>query len=271
MLPNPILLLFIQYTTTALILGFTSPTSVFRFALLPFVMICAAICVPACKTFLLRDPWAALVGGYSITYLFQYITLALLSGCSCETDGADSGPAPQPSIGKEHTQQQGRESGKPPTPAQIVWIRLQFGISAASSFRWSGTKRQVKNVPHFSASDPSYVPSRATFLRQTATKIVACYLVIDLLGLGNDEGMNVANFDSSKIPFLTRLNEIPLAELVTRCSATIGAGVGIYCSQDCLQSMLAFVTVALGLSKVEDWRPRFGAVGDAYSIRRFWR
>lgn len=271
MLPNPVLLLFIQYTTIALILGFTSPTSVFRFALLPFVMICAAICVPVCKTFLLRGPWAALVGGYSITYLFQYITLALLSGCSYETDGPDSRPAPQPDIEKKHTQQQGPDPLNSSTPAQSFWKQLQFGVSAASSFRWSGTKRQVKNVPHFSASDPSYVPSRAAFLRQTATKIVVCYLVMDLLGLGNDEGMNVANFDSSKIPLLTCLNEISLAEFVMRCSATVGAGVGIYFAQDCFQSMLAFVTVALGFSKVEDWRPRFGAVGDAYSIRRFWR
>lgn len=265
MLPNPILLLFIQYTTTALILGFTPPNSVLRFALVPHAIICSAICIPACKTYLLRSPWAALVGGYSITYLFQYVTLALLSGCSYETDGLESDLASRRVIEKEFTYQRGLDAGRAPTPAQILWMRLQFGISAASSFRWSGTKRQVKNVPPFSATDPSYVPSRATFLRQTATKVLACYLVVDLLGLGNDEGMNLANFDSSKIPFLTRLNEISLAELVMRCSATI------YCSQDCLQSMLAFVAVALGISKVEDWRPRFGAVGDAYSIRRFWR
>lgn len=271
MLYYPVLLLFAQYTTTALILGFTSPTSAFRLALLPLVVICSATCVPACKSFLLRGPWAAIVGGYSITYLFQYITLALLSGCSYETDGPDSELAPQRAIEKEHAQQQGHESRKPLTTAQSFWRQLQFGISAASSFRWSGTKRQVKNVPYFSAIDPSYVPSRATFLRQTATKILACYLVIDLLGLGNDEGMNRANFDSSKIPFLTRLNEISLAESIMRYSATVGAGVGIYCSQDCLQSMLAFVTVALGFSRIEDWRPRFGALGDAYSIRRFWR
>lgn len=271
MLPNPILVLFIQYTTTALILGFTPPKSVLRIALLPLIVICPAICVPACKTYLLRSPWAAMVGGYSITYLFQYVALALLSGCSYETDGPDSKSAPQPGIEKKHTQQQGHESRKQLTTTQSFWKRLRFGMSAAASFRWSGTKRQVKNVPHFSANDPSYVPSKAMFLRQTATKIVVCYLVIDLLGLGNDEGMNVANFDSSKIPFLTRLNEISFAELAMRCSATVGAGMGIYCSQDCLQSMLAFVAVALGFSKVEDWRPRFGAVGDAYSIRRFWR
>ena len=256
-----------------MILGFTTPTSVIRLASLPLVAICSAICVPACKAALFRNSWAALVGGYSITYLFQYITLALLSGCSYESDGPASQLASRRGIEKEHAQQKIHDGPiKLPTLTQSFWMRLQFGISATSSFRWTGTERQVKNIPHFSASDPSYVPSRATFLRQTAIKVVVYYLFIDLLGLGgNDEGMSAALFDSSKVPFFTRLDQISLAEVLMRYSATLAAGLGIYCSQEGLYSILAFVTVALGLSKAEYWRPRFGAMGDAYTVRRFWR
>ena len=79
MLTNPLIVLLVQYMATALILGFTTPTSVLRFAVLPLVDTCSAICVASSKIILLRSSWAAIVGGYSVTYLFQYIALALLS------------------------------------------------------------------------------------------------------------------------------------------------------------------------------------------------
>ena len=264
MLTNPLVLLLVQYMATALIVGFTTPNSVLRLAVLPLVATCSAICVASSKILLVRSPWAALVGGYSVTYLFQYIALALLSGCNYESDGPDSTLAPWPGA-------EWNDYSKPQTVYQAFSTRFRFGMSAAASFRWVGTKREVKNVPHFSASDPSYAPSRDTFLRHTATRILACYLIIDLMGLGNDEEVNVVYFDSTKIPFFTRFSEVSLTELFMRLFATLGAGLGIYCSQEGLQSILAFTAVALGLSKPENWRPRFGAIGDAYTIRRFWR
>ena len=266
MLANPLILLLVQYMATALIVGFTTPTSVLRFAALPLIATCSAICVASSKTFIVRTPWAALVGGYSVTYLLQYIALALLTGCSYEADGSDSTtPAPQQGAEK------GEDGGKPRTAYQAFRPRFAFGVWAASSFRWVGTKREVKNVPHFSASDPSYVPSRGTFLRHAAARILACYLVVDLMGLGHDDEANMVNFDSSKIPFFARFGEVSLAEFFTRLFVTLGAGLGVYCCQQGLQSIVAFATVALGLSKPEEWRPRFGAMRDAYTVRRFWR
>ena len=264
MLANPLILLLVQFMATALIIGFTTPTSVLRVAALPLVATCCAICVASSKAFLARSPWAATVGGYSVTYLLQYIALALLSGCSYEADGPDSALAPRHGAERE-------DGGKPRTAYRAFRSRFAFGVSAASSFRWVGTKREVKNVPHFSASDPSYVPARGKFLCHAAARILACYLVIDLMGLGHDVEANMVNFDSTKIPFFTRLGEVSLAEFFTRLFVTLGAGLGIYCCQQGLQSILAFTTVALGLSKPEDWRPRFGAMRDAYTIRRFWR
>ena len=151
---------------------------------------------------------------------------------------------------------------------QAFWARLKFGLSAASSYRWTGSRREVKNVPHFSARDPSFVPAKTAFLWQTATKVLACFLTIDLMGLGTNEEMNKTYFYSTKVPLLTRLTS---AELGMRIGGTIGAGVGVYCAQEGIQSTLALTAVGLGLSEAKDWRPRFGAIGEAYSIRRFWR
>ena len=105
----------------------------------------------------------------------------------------------------------------------VFWARLKFGLSAASSFRWTGSRREVKNVSHFSARNPSFVPTKTAFLWQTATKVLACYLT---MGLGNNEKMNKTYFQSTKVPFSTRLTEISGAELGMRIGGTIGAGVG---------------------------------------------
>ena len=270
MVPHPIVLLLVQCSSTAFVLGFTSSDSLYRYALLLLQAISCAICVAACKTALVRGAWAATVGGYSITYLFHYVVLALLSELSYERNGLDFSATPQHLVETIHPERDAIYTKSLGVP-QAFWARLKFGLSAASSFRWTGSRREVKNVPHFSASDPSFVPTKTAFLWQTATKVLACYLTIDLMGLGNNEEMNKTYFHSTKVPFLTRLTEISGAELSMRIGGTIGAGVGIYCAQEGLQSTLAFIAVSLGLSEARDWRPRFGAIGDAYSIRRFWR
>ena len=270
MLPHPIILLVVQFSTTAFIIGFTSSNSFYRGAFLPLEILSCAFCVAACKTALVRGPWAATVGGYSITYLFHYVVLALLSGWSYERNGLDPSTTPHHIVEGTHPEQKPvctRLSALP----QPFCLRLRFGLSAASSFRWTGTKREVRNVPHFSAKDQTYVPTKRTFLWQTAMKVLACYLIIDLMGLSNDEEMNRTYFHFTKVPFLTRLTEMSRGELTMRIGATIGAGLGIYCAQEGLQSILAFIAVGLGLSEARHWRPRFGSIADAYSIRRFWR
>ena len=269
MLPYPVIPLIIQFTITVLVLGFISSSSFLRPALLPIIAACSAACVSACSASQLGSAWSALVGGYSMTYLFQYVSLALLSRCSFEKDGPTSSKFSQHNVDKGAVERRKHED-ETLAPSQILWMRFYFGVSAACSFRWTGTKRQVKNVPQFSTCDPDYIPSRSEFLGGAATRIMVCYLVVDLLGLGNDEEMNVLHFSPAKIPFFTRLGEVTLLELSMRVAATFGAGVGIYCCQMGLQSIIAFVAVGVGLSDGRMWPPRFGPLVEAYSIRRFW-
>ena len=100
MVLHPLALLGAQYLMTALTISFTSSRSGYRLALLPLVATCCAICVPTCKNTLDRRPWAATVGGYSITYLFQFVSLVILSGCSYE-NGSHIPSAPHQHITKE--------------------------------------------------------------------------------------------------------------------------------------------------------------------------
>ena len=265
---HPIALLGAQYLMTAVAVSFTSSRSGYRLVLLPLVATCCAICVPACKKSLDRGAWAATVGGYSITYLFQFVSLVLLSGCSYENDShitsaSDQHVATAESTKKSHTNYL--------SLLKSVWTRLKFGISAASSFRWTGTRREVKNIPHFSTEDPKYIPGKGTFLWQSAMKVSLCYLFLDLMALGNDEEQNEIQFHSAKVPLFTRSGDVSAEELGMRIGATFGAGLGIYCAQEGLQSLLALIAVGLGFSDVKYWRPRFGPISDSYSLRKFWR
>ena len=43
-----------------------------------------------------------------------------------------------------------------------------------------------------------------------------------------------------------------------------------YLGIDGLTSLISFVFVALGIDDVRLYRPNFGPIGEAYSVRQFW-
>ena len=46
--------------------------------------------------------------------------------------------------------------------------------------------------------------------------------------------------------------------------------VMLYAGLQLTYGLGASITVALGLCRTCDWRPLFGPLGDAYTVRRFW-
>ena len=262
MLPNmptlPIQLLLLQFSLTSLVVGFTPSCSILRVSCLPLIILCTWKCVFTSKLHMQRSSWAALVGGYSITYLLQYISIALLSKWSFESDV----------IQRKDASAIHRKGVKRHTSLSPFLARLKYGIAAAATFRYQMEKR--KNARSLASYGGKSTAKRSAFLYRTALKVLACYLILDLMGLGADGDSNAKNFAPTKVPLLSRLHEISLVELSMRILVTLGAGVGIYCTQEGLQSSIAFLAVATGLSEAEDWQPRFGSVTEAYSIQRFW-
>lgn len=151
--------------------------------------------------------------------------------------------------------------------ADTYFRRLKYGLAAASTFR----TEDMKNLPAFSSKQPTLIPSRPAFLLWTFIKIVACYIVLDTLSLGADAETDMKHFAPQHVPLLSRLSEVSAEELATRLFSTLVTGIAICCSQEGLQSLLAFAAVGVGISGVGSWRPRFGSLRDAYSIRRFWK
>lgn len=272
LLLHPALLLVAVVSANTLVIGFTSPSSTIRIAILPCLLLLVGKALPTCAEIIHNGPWAAFVGGYLATFVLQYISTALLSRWSFEEDGPSPVALPQEQGTKPGGDIKQEKSNKKRSPRDTFGAHLKFGFLIATSFRYSGTPHEVKNVPNFSAEDRTFIPSRAVFLRQKAKEFFFCYLVLDLLNLGADPaGTDTDLYSPETIPLLTRLSSLPGEQLIIRLFVTLGFGLGVCCFQQGVHSLTAFIDVGLRLSEVKTWRPEFGSLSEAYTVRRFWR
>lgn len=244
MYAHPLFLVFIQTLITAAITGFTPAHSAIRWGAFPLIVLCVGQIISTSIDYLIRSPWAGLVGGHSVTLLFQYIDLVLLRQWSIES---------RPSEPRKWTQ------------------RLAFGLSATWNSRFAGTQEQVKNVPPFSNTDPSYVPTREVFLRATTTRILLSYIVLDVIGSSVDPELSARFLTTSKVPVFDRLGEISGEEIIMRVCCVVGATIGLVCTEGGIYSLFALVSVLLGISEPRDWPPFYGSVSEACTLRGFWR
>ena len=260
---NPLILFAGQLLVTIVVLGFSTRRSAIRITTIPVLTLCCALIVPRCTQFVHRSSWAALVGGYSTTFLLQYIATVISDRQDPPSEGSSHEPnGYQPAKRAERISKEAKTS---------LWKCAKSGLEATFSCRWSGTPREVRNVPLFSNHDPSYEPTRTTFLRNHTFVLVWCYLILDVLSLGADPEKTKIFFAPAMIPFFTRLGEVSGEEVAMRIFGVLGSGLGVFCSQKGVYSILALIAVGLGLSEPRDWRPLFGSVSDAYTVRRFWR
>lgn len=255
----------LQVSLNALIIAFTSPSSLLRLMSLPLVVLCVHQVLPICLEATGRVIWAALLGAHSITFLFQYLDTALLTKWSAEVGG------PTADQNKETIQSnKGRNDRQSlPTRKIAMWDRLRFGYYAAVSTRNVGYPFEVSGVPHFSSNNPTYVPSRRTFLREKASLLLSCYLVLDLLTLASQPDQNPVLYRPSNISWSNAGNR-SVERLVIRSASTFGFWLSLYCIIQAYMGSMAFLSVALGFSEVNSWRPGFGPISEAYSVRRFW-
>ena len=209
--------------------------------------------------------WAALLDAHSISFLFQYLDTALLTKCSAEADGPITGHI-------KETVQNDKEKSDHQSPATrkiATWDRLRFGYHAAVSTRNVDYPFEVSGVPHFSSNDPSYVPSRRTFLREKALLLLSCYLVLDLHAYASQPDQNSVLYHASNISWVNADNR-SVEQLLIRSASTFGFWVSLYCIIQAYMGSLAFLSVAIGCSEVKSWRPGFGPISEAYTVRRFW-
>lgn len=259
---HPAIYLNTEFALTILILSFTTPSSPLR----PAGLLATTLCTPPqCMPYMTRTPWAACVGGYAVTYVYHYLDVALLSRWSFEHGGRPVGGLLRPTHPTTH-----------PSPlrekADIgnVRARLQFGVKMACTFRFVGTAWEVRNTPPPPPPSPTVPTQRKAFLRRAFLSILASYAMLDLLATSADQELSSRFLTADKIPVFARWRDVTAAELGIRCAAVLGSGLGLLSFQNGVYNVCALVCVAAGISEPGEWRAWNGAVGEAYTLERFW-
>ena len=237
------------------VLGFSSRRSLIRPAVLPLMAFSAYLVVITSQTRqkLHTSLYLNLLGSTACSLLFEYIDSALLRGLE----------APDRENGKEG-------SGTANSDMKPALRRLQFGLGKPFNGRASGTPEEVKNVPLFCPLEPGKLPTRTEFLCGNAARCIAYFALLDIAGIAGEPDKKAIHFASEKIPFLTRISDVTIEDLVVRLISGITTWVLSYALLQALYSGTAFTTVAFGISKLESWRPLFGSLADCWSIRQFW-
>ena len=252
----------LQSSINAIIVGFTSPTSLLRPAFLPLTTYCLYTALPICLEATGTVLGASLAGAFSVSSVLQYIDTALLSRWSADVQG------PTRSSGTYHVppKRQGQTSAE---SRLNVWQRLQFGVQLSVSTRKAGTPYQVKGLSPGLTRDSQSLPSRGSFLATKLFQSLISYLVLDLSTLTSQPDQTQILYHHARISW-RNLDNLTTEHLAVRVATTLGFWLAVYCIIQCYMGFFALIAVGFGVSKVEYWPPGFGPMSEAYTIRRFW-
>lgn len=154
-------------------------------------------------------------------------------------------------------------------PEDTTQARFAFGNEVSGTVRGPGTAWEVKGLPHFSSNDPQWVPSPLLFIVSKTAVFLACFFLNDY-AVDAREALDKDLLQPSKVPFLSRLDEVTKEELWTRFVVALTFWTMAYFLLQVLFSVPATIAVILKPSSVAEWRPVFGSFSELYTVRGFW-
>ncbi|KAI9644997.1 hypothetical protein NHQ30_007034 [Ciborinia camelliae] len=251
-LSHPISVFVLETTLMACIIAGTPPKSRVRFIGLLLIIGCVYTIVLTSASHM-RLPWAIIISSDSILLLLQYIDIALLNKLSFLPDTGN-----------------GRKTISIPVETNAL-ARIKWGFQSTFTFRYVNTSMEVKNVPQFHRA-PGRIgtPSRSVFVLKAIITATLCYLTLDFFSLQPPPETPVTLFSWQSVSLFGRIRQITTSELTVRAIASIIYWVSMFCTIQGTTSFAGGIAVALKLSRVNSWRPIFGSILDAYSLRNFW-
>ncbi|KAL8791593.1 MAG: hypothetical protein Q9195_005798 [Heterodermia aff. obscurata] len=270
LLCNPFVLFLTQRITIALLAAFSHPTSYLRPLIFPIFIAWNIYLFPYYKNYSPTLLSLSLVCFETLGQIPTYAEQILLKQWTLDTFG----PA---KYNAENSSDERTPRLKSPS-SHSSWERLRFGTWLAFSTRYISTPHQATNTPPYSTRDPTYIPTRTSFIARKLLIFAISYLSLDILAQGSQPELNPIRFADAKIPLFTRLpfyqhdpsSTISAEELLLRVSTSLSAWVGSYIVIQLAYGTPQILTVALGLSSPAQERPLFGSIGEVYTLRGFW-
>ncbi|KAI1422000.1 membrane bound O-acyl transferase family-domain-containing protein [Xylaria sp. FL1777] len=143
------------------------------------------------------------------------------------------------------------------------WQKIRWAFSLIANQRGVRWNHEVKNV------HPSETRDKARFLALQTWKIVKYILIADLLF-----SLNRRLFFTRADGFAGMLDSHSISlrhpSWGWSFAKALTFGATPYFMLSMQYAQLALVTVALGISRPEDWPPPFGSIGDVTTVRLFW-
>ena len=269
-MPAPAAIAFtLSLTTLTLVLGFTTSSSPLRLGGLPLMLASVYLATSASSAQYFHHPlYANILGGSATTLLSLYIDAVLLSAWTYAARGPTSslgGQVPKSAdtaaFASAHSQER---------PIGAAGRRVAFALSRAFDCRLVATSWEVASVPPFPSGR---APPRGRFIAECTVRAGVCFMLLDGTRLlAGPPEQNTLLFSAEKVPVLRRLRAgtLPAEDVVLRCVSVLMFGTITYLLFEAVHRATAAVTVGLRVSPVERWRPLFGNLGDAWSVRRFW-
>jgi hypothetical protein len=197
-------------------------------------------------------------------YVMRSFDLLLFRQAYFPSEGVVKIPS---TLGEESAVRQAEGKAKQTSRASTV-LRFRQSFYLFFTLRDVGTPYAVKNIPPFSTSNPTWIPSRAAFLRRHIIIAVIGYLVADIPSIMPPIDPQLAA--QMSLPVFSRLLHISFEEAITRFTLTALSWVAGMATLSYFHSSLAILFVGSRLSEPRFWPPQFGSLKDSHSLRGWW-
>lgn len=262
---NPWIFLIVSRPIFAVGAGFTSPNSYFRIAVFAILSIYAWLCISNFSKYIQSTGFlSSTVAAAILTLPMVYFDRLIYRKWTFEDRQAIFGTACVKSASDDSD-----EAGNVSEDQDTFGSRFAFGQEVAGTVRGPGMSWEVKNLPAFSSSDPQWVPSPINFILWRLAVIISCFILNDYVvdvKMAVDHDLMLP----SNVPFFSRIGHVTRAECWTRLIVGVSTWLNAYCGIQLLFSCPALISVCFKPNDVALWRPVFGSILDAYTIRGFW-
>lgn len=203
-----------------------------------------------------------MIGNWLITYFFHAIERLLIRRWCFDADGPTNYESnkKKAKIVQDNVPERVKNTS--------IWDKAVFAIDLLFSPRSIGKPWQINKVANYDDKNPTFVPSRRRFLVQIALQSICLFLIADFARMAPPP--NPGLFGPRKIPLLTRLSQVTAEELIIRIFATVAFWVNTYIVACLIANVPSLMSVGSGLSSPASWRPTYGSLSEAYTIRKFW-